>query len=324
MPIGRPRVEGVSRAAETLSDLSLSRGTLDRAAQLRKDPDLLPRLLDDPATRVVEVVNGSSGVLAVNGHVALQLRSPVAADARRLAVFLGVDAAGTAYVAVGGEAVDEGEPRDWRTLWEVGAQLDDRDAGIFTTALALMNWHAAHSHCPRCGAPTTPQQAGWVRRCTNDGTEHYPRTDPAVIMSVTDADDRLLLARGPQWPKGRYSVLAGFVEPGESLQAAVAREVREEVGIEVEDVTYLGDQPWPFPSSLMVGFTARALSPALHLDQDEIVEAFWVTRDELAGGAAAGRIGLPPRMSIARRLVEHWYGEPLTQPVEWTSPARQS
>ena len=135
-----------------------------------------------------------------------------------------------------GDPVDEGEPREWRSLRDVAVLLSDRDSGLFTTALALANWHAKHTHCPRCGSATTAQQGGWVRRCTNDGSEHYPRTDPAVIMSVVDADDRLLLARGPQWGEARYSVLAGFVEPGESLEAAVAREVHEEVGVAVEDV----------------------------------------------------------------------------------------
>ena len=321
MPIARHRVEGVSRSAQTLQDLSLSRATLDRAAWRRKDPNLLPGLVSDPSTRVVEVVGGSVEVVGQDGEVALHLRSPRAEDLQRLAVFLGVDEAGTAYLAVEGEAVDEGDPRDWRTLREVGVLLGDRDAGLFTTALALTNWHAAHTHCPRCGSPTAPAQAGWVRRCGADGSEHYPRTDPAVIMSVTDADDRLLLARGPQWPEGRFSVLAGFVEPGESLEAAVAREVCEEVGVEVTDVTYLGNQPWPFPSSLMVGFTARACDPTIDLDRDEIAEAFWVTREELRQRLDDGRIVISSRMSIAFRLMEHWYGEHLPTTGEWR-PAR--
>ena len=158
--------------------------------------------------------------------------------------------------------------------------LSDRDAGIFTTAQALANWHAAHQFCPRCGAPTEPEQAGWIRRCTRDSSEHYPRTDPAVIMAVVDDDDRLLLGRNAQWPEGRFSVLAGFVEPGESFEAAVAREVEEEVGIEVTDVTYLGNQPWPFPSSDMVGFRARAITTSLHPDTVEMAEARWFTRNE--------------------------------------------
>ena len=317
-----PRVEGVSRSSETLLDLSLSRGALDRAAERRKDPELLPTLLADPATRVLELVEGSTEVLEVDGKVTLHLRPPHRGDLAALGLFLGQDEEGTSYVAVVGDPVDEGEPRDWRTLREVAVLLGDRDSGLFTSALALANWHAKHTHCPRCGAPTLAQQGGWVRRCTSDGTEHYPRTDPAVIMAVVDADDRLLLARGPQWGPGRFSVLAGFVEPGESLETAVAREVREEVGIAVEDVRYLGNQPWPFPCSLMVGFTATAKDTILRLDDDEIVEAFWVTREDLAREVAAGRIGISPQLSIARRLIEYWYGGELHQDVEWTAPNR--
>jgi NAD+ diphosphatase len=130
-------------------------------------------------------------------------------------------------------------------------------------------------------------------------------------MAVTDAADRLLLARSPHWPAGRLSVLAGFVEPGESLEAAVAREVLEEVGVVVEHVHYLGSQPWPFPSSLMVGFTGRAVDSALHLDQEEIAEAVWVTRQELAQMVAAGSFAISPTVSIARRMIERWYGGPL-------------
>jgi NAD+ diphosphatase len=140
-------------------------------------------------------------------------------------------------------------------------------------------------------------------------------------MSVTDADDRLLLARGAEWPEGRFSVLAGFLEPGESLEAAVAREVREEVGLEVEDVTFLGNQPWPFPTSLMVGFTARAAGSAIELDGDEIAEAFWVTREGLAERIADGRVLVSSRMSISHRLMERWYGQPLPTSGEWR-PAR--
>jgi len=130
-------------------------------------------------------------------------------------------------------------------------------------------------------------------------------------MAVTDSADRLLLARSPHWPQGRLSVLAGFVEPGESLEAAVAREIFEEVGLVVEQVRYLGNQPWPFPSSLMVGFTSRAVDPTLHLDMDEIVEAVWVTRDELRDMVRAGRFGISPTVSIARRIIEHWHGGPI-------------
>jgi NAD+ diphosphatase len=305
------RLEGVSESLETLRDLSLARGTLDRAGLRRRDPDLLRLLLKDPSTRIVELVGGRAQVIESDRDCALLLRSPEEQDAFRLTVFLGQDGHGTAYVGLVGAIGDAQDPSGtapWRTLREVGVLLSDRDAGMFATLQGLANWHASHTHCPSCGAPTEPDQAGWIRRCTQDGTEHYPRTDPAVIMAVTDAADRLLLARNPNWPQGRLSVLAGFVEPGESLEAAVAREVFEEVGVVVEQVRYLGNQPWPFPSSLMVGFTARAIDPTLHLDQEEIVEAVWASREELREMVLAGRFGISPTVSIARRMIERWYG----------------
>ena len=318
-----PRVEGVSGSFETLYNLSLARGTLDRAGLRRKDPDLLPSLLKDRSTKVLELVDGRAEVSESNRDLSLLLRSPDEQDSNRQAAFLGQDCDGTAYLGVVGEPPDQPDTSQWRTLREVGALLPDRDAGLFATMLGLANWHASHTHCPRCGAPTEPDQSGWIRCCTQDGSEHYPRTDPAVIMAVTDADDRLLLARSPHWPEGRLSVLAGFVEPGESLEAAVAREVLEEVGVVVEQVRYLGNQPWPFPSSLMVGFTSRALDPTLHLDMEEIVEAVWVSRAELGEMVLAGRFGISPTVSIARRIIERWYGGPIDQQAEWTTPARQ-
>jgi len=307
------RLEGVSRSWESLRDLSLARGTLDRAGLRRRDPDLLPSLLQDPLTRVLELVGGRVQVNETVQGPTLLLRAPGERDTNRLAAFLGQDGDGTAYVGVVGDDQGPSAAAPWRNLREVGFVLSDRDAGLFATLQGLANWHAAHTHCPSCGGTTAPDQAGWIRRCTLDGTEHYPRTDPAVIMAVTDADDRLLLARSPHWPQGRLSVLAGFVEPGESLEAAVAREVFEEVGVLVEDVRYLGNQPWPFPSSLMLGFTARAVDPALRLDQDEIVEAVWVSREELGEMVLAGRFGISPTVSIARRMIEHWYGRPIDQ-----------
>jgi NAD+ diphosphatase len=284
---------------------------LDRAGLRRRDPDLVPSLLKDPSTRVLELSEGRAQVVGSGRDVVLLLRSPGEQDAFRLTVFLGQDGGGTTYLGVVGEPPDPEGVAQWRTLREVGAVLPDRDAGLFATMKGLAGWHASHTHCPQCGAPTVPDQAGWIRRCTQDDSEHYPRTDPAVIMAVTDVADRLLLARSPHWPERRLSVLAGFVEPGESLEAAVAREVLEEVGVVVEHVRYLGNQPWPFPSSLMVGFTSRALDPTLHLDMDEIVEAVWVSREELQEMVLAGRFGLSPTVSIARRIIEHWYGGPI-------------
>jgi NAD+ diphosphatase len=304
----------VGSFAETLPSLALARPGFDRQAERRLDPGLLPALLASATTRVVQLVGDRVRVDTGADRPGLALRAPEPGDADALVVFLGAGEDGTAYLGVARPAPAEGpEPEDdgWRTLRQVGADLGDRDAALFTTTLALANWHAAHGYCPRCGAPTEPVQAGWLRRCTREGSEHYPRTDPAVIMSVVDADGRLLMARGNGWGEGRFSVLAGFVEPGESLAAAVAREVREEVGLEVEEITYLGDQPWPFPTSLMVGFTARARSTDLHLQESEIVEARWFSRAELLDRVAAGSLGVSPQLSISRRLVEHWLGHPI-------------
>jgi NAD+ diphosphatase len=246
----------------------------------------------------------------------LDLRAPVATDAEALVLYLGQDRDSVAYLAVAGPAPEEGKVDErLRGMRQVGADLSDRDATVFATALALANWHAGHTHCPRCGSPTEPVQAGWLRRCPRDGSEHYPRTDVAVIMSVVDDRDRLLLARGAGWGAGRFSVLAGFLEPGESLAAAVAREVHEEVGLQVHDVEYLGDQPWPFPNSLMVGFTARADGAELRLQESEIAEARWFTRQEYREILAAGQVSASTRLSIARRIIERWLGHDLDAPA---------
>jgi NADH pyrophosphatase NudC (nudix superfamily) len=197
-------------------------------------------------------------------------------------------------------------------LREAAALLNDRDAGLFTHAVALANWHATHTHCPRCGTPTVTVAAGHAQRCPADGSEHFPRIDPAVIMLVTDPDDRCLLARNRRWPERRVSILAGFVEPGESAEQAVAREVQEETGIAVARVRYVGSQPWPMPQSLMLGFRAAASGDLeLRVDDDEIAEAHWYSREELRRALAAREILLPPPVSIAHRLIESWYGEEL-------------
>ena len=197
-------------------------------------------------------------------------------------------------------------------LREAAALLNDRDAGLFTHAVALANWHATHTHCPRCGTPTVTVAAGHAQRCPVDGSEHFPRVDPAVIMLVTDPDDRCLLARNRRWPERRVSILAGFVEPGESAEQAVAREVGEETGITVARVRYVGSQPWPMPQSLMLGFRASAAGDLeIRVDDDEIAEAHWFSRDELRSALASREILLPPPVSIAHRLIESWYGEEL-------------
>ncbi|MCZ2264736.1 NAD(+) diphosphatase, partial [Isoptericola sp. QY 916] len=190
-----------------------------------------------------------------------------------------------------------------------------RGDALAAEAVALAAWHASHERCPRCGEPTVVEQAGWVRRCVAQDVEVYPRTDPAVIMAVVDDADRLLLGHAAHWPEGRYSTLAGYVEPGEGLEQAVRREVAEETSVVIGDapgdVVYRGSQPWPFPASLMLGFRARAVATDVEVDGTEVTAARWFTREELAAGVAAGEVGLPGRPSIARALVEEWYGEEL-------------
>ncbi|MGG5260062.1 NAD(+) diphosphatase [Phycicoccus avicenniae] len=309
------------RAEHSLPDVALTRRSLDRRSDLREDPALLTTLLADPATRVfrlrgdgAEVVVGTGGADGSDGTTRVVLATPEPADADHLVVYLG-EAGGVHHLGVA-EDLPEGSapPEGHRTLRQVGATLDDVGASVFATTLALANWHRAHGFCPRCGSPTEPVLAGWVRRCRADGSEHYPRTDVAVIMAVVDDDGRLLMARGRGFTTKGMSVLAGFVEPGETLAAAVAREVHEEVGVEVEDVTYLGDQPWPFPSGLMVGFTARARGTELRLQDSEIAEARWWSREELMAAVADGSLVVPGGISIARRIVEHWFGGPVAAP----------
>jgi NAD+ diphosphatase len=232
------------------------------------------------------------------------------------AVLLG-EADGVAYWAVRNptELVPGEDPVDRADLRSAGAALDALGAGLLTTAVAVLNWHDGARFCGRDGSPTRPRAAGWHRVCEANGHEDYPRTDPAVICLVHDGADRVVLARQPVWPEGRFSVLAGFVEAGESLEACVLREIHEEVGVPVRDITYLGSQAWPFPRSLMVGFQAVADAAApLRPAQGEIAEAMWVTRAELRHALAAGdwagaegsRLLLPGAVSIARAMLEAW------------------
>ena len=233
------------------------------------------------------------------------------------AVFLG-EAQGVVYAAVRGErtlTVNSRAVDRWAGLREVGADLDDLDAGLLVEAVAILEWHERNRFSPLSGAPTTIERAGWVQRDPVTGTEHFPRTDPAVIMLVHDGGDRVVLGRQAIWPPGRFSILAGFVEPGESAEAAVAREVGEEVGLRVTDIRYVASQPWPFPQSLMLGFVARAVlddeggDDTLRVDPTEIEEAHWFTREQILSGA--GPRALPPPVSIARHILDRWLKDEL-------------
>ena len=304
-----------------LGSLALARGTLDRASHRRGDDEWLAKTWADPQTRVLVIDDGRALVRFGGNRPELVLIPPAQApDGPRF--LLGVDAGSRAYFTVMAALPASNGPRGVEPagLRRVGALLGDRDAGLLTHAAGLANWHATHTHCPRCGALTDPVMSGAARVCRVDGSEHFPRTDPAVIMAVTDPDDRLLLARGPDWGQRRMSVLAGFVEPGESAERAVAREVAEETGITVGEVRYLGSQPWPLPRSLMLGFWARALGgQRIRVDSEEIAEAHWFSRAELRAALDAGDLGLPGAVSIAHRIIEAWYGDEL--PSAWTSRA---
>jgi NAD+ diphosphatase len=312
-----------------LGRLALSRSTVDRATDRRSDAGWLAETWADPRTRVLVVRDSQALVTTRDGQ--LELVFVPSADAPEGTRFLlGIDADGVAFFGVSG-ALD-GEVRDLTdsssakpmALRQAGALLSDRDAGLLTHAVALANWHDSHTHCPRCGTPTVPAPAGHLTTCPADGTEHFPRLDPAVIMLVIDPDDRLMLARNALWPAGRMSVVAGFVEPGESAEHAVAREVYEETSILVGQVRYLGSQPWPLPRSLMLGFEARAGGgQRIAVDADEIGEARWFSRAELRAAIEAGELGLAPTSSIARRLIEFWYGEELPDgPAGWLTRGR--
>lgn len=310
-----------------LGKLTLSRSDLDRSAEQRSDPALIQTLLGQADTRIVDVIGGLAPI-AADGSLVLRpagpanatLNPPEPGEAEVIWVFLGRDEHGTGYLSrlqPGAEPPTRDGVR-WQGLRDAAAQLDDRQAGLFTTSLALSNWHHTHRFCPRCGQPTAPGTAGWVRVCQADGSEHYPRTDPAIIVAVVDGEDRLLLGHNAIWPEGRFSTLAGFVEPGEPLEEAVRREVFEEAGVRVGEVTFLASQPWPFPASLMLGCAARALSSQIQVDGAEVSQACWFSRDELRDGILAGTVIPPGGVSIARRLVERWFGGPIPDgPVPW-------
>lgn len=286
-----------------LARLPFARSGLDRDHLARGDG----KLLRHPDAVFIVIADG---LALMADDTRLARLGAVQAPESELVVYLGRSReTGAPHFCV---VLDEpGELGPWGSLRALGARLSDADAAVFVEALAMANWHLSHRFSPVSGAATTPAKGGWVL-VDHEGREHFPRTDMAIIVGVTDAADRLLLGSNAAWESNRYSLLAGFVEPGESLEAAVAREVYEESGLHVTDAVYLGSQPWPFPASLMLGFTARVdenRPSTMTPDGEEIGDLRWFSREELA--AAVSEIRLPGRASIAHAIIEEWYGEPL-------------
>jgi NAD+ diphosphatase len=297
--------------------LPLAQSAIDRDYLLRELPDLYEILWQNQHTRILPIFRGR---VLLNGQ-ALKLIQPTDLREPKLLAYLGkstepssTEPTDTPLVLA---VLDEQEAMllepdeaNWHVLRRSGLGLSNRDAGMYAQALALANWHETHLFCSRCGGATEVIKGGWARRCLNDGKEIYPRTDPAVIVSVIDDQDRILLGSQGVWEENRWSVLAGYVEPGESLNATVEREMFEEAGVRVTDIEYLGSQGWPFPYSLMLAFTARVRGEQKHeADGIEIAKLRWFSREEIA--AEKDAILFPGKLTIARAIIEHWYGAPI-------------
>lgn len=290
-------------------------GHIDRAADRRRDPAWLSALEQDANSRFIPVWRSQNLFLRrerpspvlltpqlVRAHVPESVSSTllgIGGDKAYFAVDLPMDDTAASRLAQLGEFQD---------LRQLAALLDNEMGGLLAYARAMTYWHARHRFCGVCGSPTFSTDGGHARVCSSDhcGEHHFPRTDPAIIVLVRWGS-HALLGRKPTWREGQYSTIAGFVEPGESIESAVAREVREETGVEVAEMHYHSSQPWPFPSSLMLAFTARAARPAIQVDDDELEHARWFTRDELHQALVTGTMRLPPPVSVSFQLIEDWF-----------------
>jgi NAD+ diphosphatase len=302
---------------------------LDRAAHLRQDPAWFDAALADERSRVIPVWNSRSliaeGDTPRAAYVDLARVPPEKRNSTDL-VLLG-RFAGTGYFAYEIESIEPPSllpATRFEDLRLVAAVLPMDEAGLLGYARALVSWRRRHRFCGTCGAKTLPAKGGHVLVCSNPSCRHeqFPRIDPAIIVLVSDGE-RALLGRQASWPVGRYSTIAGFVEPGESLEDAVVREVFEETGIEVDRIEYHSSQPWPFPASLMLGFTAHAVTTEVHLQDQELEDARWFTRASLTSNGAL----LPPRQSISYRLIEDWFdagGGTSLRDVQGSAPWPQS
>lgn len=266
---------------------------LDRADLIRGDPDRLAELAARPAARTLRWADGLPGIDA-NGRLEWEAGSAP--------IFLGLNGNAPCFTAL------ESGGQDLRAQFHALTHLHWDDAPVFAAAASLTSWHRRHGYCANCGHVSELVRGGWSRRCSACSAEHFPRVDPVVIMLAEHAG-RLLLGRQPRYPSRRYSALAGFIEVGESIEAAVAREFHEEAGIAVRNVRYLASQPWPFPSSLMIGCHAQALDDRLTIDTTELEDARWFSREEVATalvGDPGATFIAPPPFAIARSLLEHW------------------
>jgi NAD+ diphosphatase len=292
--------------------------TLDRAVTVRADASLVARALEEPTTRFVGA--SREGVLLDPGTPQALIRRSLGPQTESHAkaaepILLGLEA-GAALFAVDLDALGPSALASFTQgarivgLREAGSVLSHPEGGLAAYLVALLNWHRHHGFCARCGAATALAEAGYSRRCVSCGAQHFPRTDPVVIMLVENAG-RLLLGRHAGWPPGQYSALAGFVSPGESLEEAVVREVREESGIEVHDPRFVTSQPWPFPTSLMLGFEARSDGGEPVPHDGELEDVRWFTPEVIRAALTAGssELVLPPSVSIARFLVERWVAD---------------
>ena len=287
--------------------LAFAGSRIDRADHVRSSPERLAELLTWRA-RLLQL-SGLDPVLTPDGELAwgTLADAPEGADL----VFLGLDGDRGCFAAVPPQgSVAPPNPQLWQAIATLGAE----DLATYGGARSLVDWHARHRFCARCGSATVLAKGGWQRNCTSDAckAEHFPRVDPVTIMLV-EHEDRLLLGRQPRFPAGNYSALAGFVEPGETIEEAVAREVLEEAGVRVRDVAYVVSQPWPFPSSLMIGCHAHADDPALTIDTTELEDARWFTRAEVTEALEAAKQGgrgealvVPPRTAVAHHLIRWW------------------
>jgi len=310
---------------DRFSSLAYINGGIDRAGLLRGDAERIQSLLKHNKARFIPVWNqrhliahpGDDGPRPrylsfdeAGAQVDLEKQPPV---------FLGLtdETPWFALQVPQSEAPPDLEDADFRVLHDVVAMLPSQDASLLAYARGMLIWHENHRHCGRCGSATTVTESGHSRTCVNDTCKHrtFPRTDPAVITLIAHPNgEQCLLGRQPSWPAGFYSTVAGFVEPGETLEAAVAREVREETGIIVRDVKYVASQPWPFPSSIMLGFRAQAVTTDIHRDDEELEDCRWFSRDDLRAFSRmrteSGRpYRLPPPTAIAHVLIHEWLGE---------------